>query len=227
MSLSRRLVRALLQFFGLLTVIGLVLGLIAIPVLPRILQVKDALQSADYIVPLAGDWHRLITAAELYKAGLAPKVVLSNARIRPPTRLDEIREGMGEPRSDPRAFRERLMRHLGVPDDAMASFGDGHISTSEEAEAFREFLDRDKSRTGQERSLSVILVTSPYHTRRARMIFRDTMPDVRFMVTAPPERQLKAQWWRDRDSAVLSVLETFKFAYYLLGGRFQAADATP
>jgi hypothetical protein len=53
------------------------------------------------------------------------------------------------------------------------------------------------------------------------------MPDVHFMVTAPPERRLKPQWWRDRDSAVLSVLATFKFAYYLLGGRFQAADARP
>lgn len=227
MRLPWRFVRAFLQFVGLLTVIGVMLALIALPILPRILQVEDKLEKADYIVPLAGDWHRLIKTAELYKAGLAPKVVLSNARIRPPTRVDRIKEDMGMPDPDPREFRQKLMRHLGVTAEAISEFGNGHISTPEEAEAFREFLERRPSGSGGEKPLSIILVTSPYHTRRARTIFRDTMPDVRFMVTSPPERRLKPQWWRDRDSAVLSVLETFKFAYYLLGGRFQSAEAAP
>lgn len=225
MRLSRRLSGLFLQLIGLVTVLGIIGILIVLPLLPRLLQVEDPVTKADMIVPLAGEWHRLIKAAELYKAGVAPKVVLSNSRIRPPSRIDKIREDMGLPRTPPREFRHRLMIHLGVPADAMADFGNGHISTSEEAEAFRAFIKKNATSEQATQPLRVILVTSPYHTRRARLTFRDAMPDIRFSVTAPPERRLEPQWWKDRDSAVLSVLESFKFMHYLLGGRFRAQAA--
>jgi uncharacterized SAM-binding protein YcdF (DUF218 family) len=224
MSPLRRLTRAILQFIGLLTLFGLLAAAVAFPLLPRILQVEDKIEKAGYILPLAGDWHRLIKAAELYKAGYAPVVLLSNAIIRPPSRLNLIREEMGKPRPEPRAFRKALMLHLGVPEDALLSFGHGHISTIEEAEAFRDFLKSRIAKSGSGRPLSVILVTSPFHTRRAKTIFSDTMPGIRFMVTSPQEGKLKAQWWRDQRSAILSVVESFKFAHYLIGGRFSSGD---
>ena len=102
------------QVIGVLTVIGLIAAALALPLLPRILQVEDTLQKADFILPLAGDWHRLIKTAELYKAGYAPKVVLSNARVRPPSRYDEIRRDMGFDMPAQREMRRRLMLHLGV-----------------------------------------------------------------------------------------------------------------
>lgn len=218
MSLLRRITRAILQFIGLLTVIGFVLALLALPVLPRILQVQDHPTKANYIVPLAGNRFRFFKAAELYKQGLAPTVLLSNAYVRPSSRYDTALKEMGIdiPRSG--ELQQRLLIHLGVPGSALARFGDGHISTAEEAEALRDFLS---TRSGG-MAKRIILVTSPYHSRRAKLIFSDTIPDVEFMVTSPPEDRLKAQWWMDRKSAVLSVLETFKFAHYLLGGRFRA-----
>jgi uncharacterized SAM-binding protein YcdF (DUF218 family) len=178
MDIIRRLFRFVLQTIGLLTVIGIVLAGIGALLAPRLLQVEDTLEKADYIVPLAGDWHRYIKAAELYKAGLAPKILLSNSRVGKPNRLTKLREEMGIPRTDPREFRARLLAHLGVPGNAIDAFGEGHISTVEEAEALRGFLKGKPAR--------FILVTSPYHTRRARMIFRNVMPDPTFMVTAPP-----------------------------------------
>lgn len=171
MSLPRRIARAFLQFIGLLTLIGLVLALVAMPVLPRILQVEDELSKADYIVPLAGDWHRLIRAAELYRSGLAPKVVLSNARIRPPTRLDKIKEEMGVPQLDPRIFRKELVRHLGIPEEAVKSFGEGYISTSEEAEAFREFLARERSGTNKKHP-------PEYHPRYISLSYASCQNDI-------------------------------------------------
>ena len=118
----------------------------------------------------------------------------------------------------PRELRRQLLHHLGVPGNALESFGDGHVSTAEEAEALRDFLS---TRSGG-MAKRIILVTSPYHARRAKLIFSDTIPEVMFMVTSPPENRLKAQWWTDRESAILSVLESFKFVHYLLGGRFRA-----
>ena len=38
---------------GVLTVIGLITAALALPLLPRILQVEDTLQKADFILPLA------------------------------------------------------------------------------------------------------------------------------------------------------------------------------
>lgn len=79
MSLTRRIFRAVLQFIGLATVLGLLGAFITLPLLPRILQVEDRITKADYILPLAREWHRFLRAAELYKSGFAPKVLLSNA----------------------------------------------------------------------------------------------------------------------------------------------------
>jgi uncharacterized SAM-binding protein YcdF (DUF218 family) len=226
MRFLRALTRGILQLIGLLTVIGAIAGAIALPILPRILQVEDRIEKADMIVPLAGDWHRLIKAAELYKAGYAPRVVLSNAYVRPATRIDAIREDMGLPRPEPHEFRPKLLTHLGVPIAAMDAFGDGHTSTLEEAEAFRDFLKTHAPATGND-AIRVILVTSSYHTRRAKTVFEDTMPGVRFLVTAPPEDRLKKKWWTNQRSAVLSAVESLKFLHYLLGGRLGGVTSSP
>lgn len=55
MSLFKRPARAFFQFIGVLTVIGLIGIAFSLPLLPRILQVEDKLQKADYILPLAGN----------------------------------------------------------------------------------------------------------------------------------------------------------------------------
>ena len=227
MTFFNRPLRALFQIIGVLSVLTLLAAMAGAMVLPRILQLEDKLQKADYILPLAGDWHRLIRAAELYKAGYAPLIVLSNARLRPPRRIDRLKAQMGIQRQNPREFRGRLMRHLGVPGDALTAFGEGHISTAEEAVAFREFLRQEKTVTPQGKPVRIILVTSPYHTRRAKMIFEDTIPGARFMVTSPPEDRLSARWWRDQRSTQIAVSESFKFAFYLLGGRFLSRAAKP
>ena len=216
MSLARATTRFVLQAIGLITVIGLAATVAAALSLPRFLQVEDAPVKADLIVPLAGEWHRYLKAAELYKAGYAPRVLLSNSRVRQPTRIDELRREMGLERIDRRAFRQRLLAHLGVPADATGSFGDGHISTVEEAEALWRHLKGKPAR--------IILVTSPSHSRRARIVFRDVMPEATFMVTSPPEGRLARRWWRDQRSAQFVVSETFKLAYYLIGGRFRSRD---
>lgn len=223
MNLLRRIMRAILQFIGLLSVIGLVLALVALPVLPRILQVEDQVTKADYILPLAGEWHRFLRAAELFKAGNAPRVLLSNAKDPPPSRFRTVLEDMGIEIPTRSTLRRRILIHLGVPEESLVPFGNGHISTAEEAEALRDHFAANPESAPK----LIILVTSPYHTRRARLIFRDTLPDIEFIVTSPPEGRLDEHWWRDRTSAIRAVLETFKFAHYLVGGRFRAQPSTP
>lgn len=227
MSFFRRQMRLLFQIIGFLTVIGLLLAAIAVPLLPRLLQVQDKIEKADYILPLAGNWHRIIKAAELYNSGYAPKVVLSNSRIPPPSRFNKISKAIGVERPERREMRRRLLLHFGVPESAHLAFGEGHISTTEEAEAFRNFLaQRDKGLEDGKRQ-RIILVTSPYHTRRAKLIFEAAIPEAQFMMASPPEGRLKPQWWRHQKSAQLAVSEAFKFTFYLLGGRFSSSASQP
>ena len=219
MDTIRRLFRLILQTIGLLTVTGAVVLVVGAVAAPRLLQIEDKIETADYILPLAGNWHRYIKAAELYKDGAAPAILLSNSQIRPPKRIDRIRAEMGDRIETHRAFRDRLFAHLGVPKTALKPFGDGHISTVEEAEALRAFLKNKPAR--------IILVTTAYHSRRAKLTFEQTMPGSRFMVTSPPEGRLKRRWWADQRSAQTVVLESFKLLYYLVGGGFRAQTGEP
>lgn len=217
MKLVSRPARAFFQFTGIITVICALVAIALALALPRILQVEDTLERADYIVPLAGNWYRHIRAAELYKQGYAPKILLSNSRPRKPGRYHRLREEMGIPLINSRELRRRLLAHLDVPDNAILSFGKGHISTVEEAEALRRFLGK--------KAAKIILVTSPYHTARAKMIFEDVMPEKSFLAASPPEGRITSRWWRDQASAQRAVSEGFKYVFYLLGGRFRTRDA--
>ena len=208
------LIRGILQGIGFLTVLAVLAGAAAFFLLAPWLQYQDQPERADYIVPLAGDGHRLIKAAELYKQGLAPKILLSNERIRPPTRLQDIAAELGYPRANPLEFRQRLLAYFGVPGSAIESFGEGHISTVEEAEALKRFLAG--------RAHTVILVTSPYQARRAKLIFEQIMPRVRWLIVWPPEGSLPDRWWLDQGAALRSVSEATKLLYFWLGGAFRS-----
>jgi uncharacterized SAM-binding protein YcdF (DUF218 family) len=213
-----KFIRLVLQTIGLVIVVAAIGAVIAALTLGHWLQYQDPLQKADYIVPLAGDDHRLLKAAKLYKQGFAPAILLSNARVLPPSRVEEIDAKLGHPRVGPREERKMLLDYLGVPEAATAEFGNGHVSTYEEAEALRAFIGN--------RGVSIILVTSPYHTRRAKLTFERVMPSAHFMIASPPEGQLHDPWWRDRDSALWAVTETAKLAYFWLGGVFRAPTLT-
>jgi uncharacterized SAM-binding protein YcdF (DUF218 family) len=124
----------------------------------RELIVEDSLDKADAIIILSDDnfyADRATRAAELYRQGLAPVVVASGIRLRPYAGISE------------------LMTHdlveRGVPKERILAFPQDADSTREEAAALKPFLAGKGWK-------SVIVVTSNYHTRRARLIFRKTLP---------------------------------------------------
>jgi uncharacterized SAM-binding protein YcdF (DUF218 family) len=212
-----KLIRGTLQTIGLLTVLAVVAAVAAFLFLAPWLQYQDQPEAARYIVPLAGDEHRLIKAAELFKQGLAPRILLGNERVLPRNRAEALRIELGYPAIDGAKYRFDLLEHLGVPRSATDSFGRALVSTVEEAEALKTFLDA--------RSGTIILVTSPYQARRAKLIFEGLMPNVRFIIVWPPEGRLPAQWWADRDAALTAVAEVAKLIYFWGGGAFRSTTA--
>lgn len=116
------------------------------------LIVEDALEKSDAIIILSDDnfyADRATRAAELFRQNLAPVVVASGIRLRPYAGISE------------------LMTHdlieRGVPKEKIIPFPQDADNTKEEAEALRKLLQEKSWKT-------VIVVTSNYHTRRAKYI---------------------------------------------------------
>ncbi len=121
--------------------------------------VEDPLQQSDALLLLSDDnffADRATRASELYRQKLAPVVVASGRRLRPTAGVAEL--------------MEHDLIERGVPKDRIIRFPQDADNTREEAQALRAFVVEKNWH-------SVIVVTSNYHTRRARYIFERVFPE--------------------------------------------------
>ncbi len=209
-----RIVRPLLTLIGALTVIGLLIMAVLFIFAPQLLQNEDNLQTADAIVVLGGNYYRPIYAAELYNKGFAPKLFVSKPVVLPEEmKVRDLEIGY--------LYQWEVMRDIliknGISADKFSFFGQANVSTIEEAEELNKALTSDIK--------SLILVTSPLHTRRAGIIFREILPkDVRIYVVSTPYDIVPTQWWTNFRAAPFVVLEVAKTLYYELGGGFRSSN---
>ena len=173
------------------------------------LSVADQAQKADAILVLAGNYGRPFQAADLYRRGYASKVYVSV-----PARSDDYRlldeAGIAFPREE--AVARQVLLKKGVPAGAIEYFGKDSVSTAAEAQAARDLFAQGAPR--------LLVVTSPYHLRRARMTFSDALTAADIRVIATSYDPFPQAWWKDQSAARNVLLELAKIAYYKLGGRF-------
>jgi uncharacterized SAM-binding protein YcdF (DUF218 family) len=146
--------------------------------------VEDSFEKADCIVVLSDDnffADRASRAAELYRQGKGPVVVASGRRLRPNAGISEL--------------MEHDLIERGVPKDKILRAPHDADSTREEAEALLRLTRLKKWR-------SLIVVTSNYHTRRARYTFRKIFPQaVEVYVASARDGDFDPdQWWMKRQS---------------------------
>jgi uncharacterized SAM-binding protein YcdF (DUF218 family) len=144
--------------------------------------VEDALAHADAIIVLGDDnfaGDRASRAAELFQAGWAPQVVASGRMLRPYAGMAEI--------------IERDLKSRGVPAAATIRFEHKAANTIQEAQALRDLVL-------QRHWHSILVVTSNYHTRRARYTFRKVFPSgvSVSMISAEDSEYLPNIWWQSR-----------------------------
>lgn len=173
------------------------------------LDYSDEPSPADIIVVLAGDYSRPFYAADLFAKGLAAEVWISQP-VQSEAESLAIKEGV-EILPEEAAYRQILIRR-GVPADKIRLYGRGIMSTVNEALAL--------SNTLEDRHRKILIVTSRYHARRSRFIFRRELPGIDIRVVATPYENFTRRWWTQQAMARAAVTETAKMAYYLLGGRF-------
>jgi len=171
---------------------------------------------SDAIVLLSGGMARPLHGADLYHGGYAPVIYVS--RPKPDEQVLHVeRLGIRIPRNEER-YKEILLKKE-VPEEAISFFSQGHVSTVEEAESLRKALG--------DKPMKLLVVTSPYHTRRAKTIFGDIFPNADIRVVATPYESFDPKWWTDKNSAIAVVLETVQTLYYHLGGAFRSTDLSP
>ena len=164
--------------------------------LGRALVHDDGAAKADIAVVLAGDYwgHRLIKGAELVRQGYVPRVLVSG----PP---------------GPYAINEadaaiQFALGKGYPADWFIPLRHTALSTREEAVVVLDAL--------KERNIhSFLLVTSDYHTGRARRIYlnaerqRGGGPDMR-VVASGDQFFTSGDWWRKREGQKTVFMEWTK-----------------
>lgn len=178
------------------------------------LKRDDAPIKADAIVVLAGRFERSMHAADLYRAGYAPIVVLSEAV---PEATSKRLETLGIRLPSALDIHRQVLQAKGVPADKVELLGRPALSTADEAASIA-------ARFGQS-GRKLIVVTSPSHVRRARLILAQALEgrDVELAVCATPYDEFPDVWWISQDAARDVLLEWAKILFYLGGGRFRAA----
>jgi uncharacterized SAM-binding protein YcdF (DUF218 family) len=167
--------------------------------------VSDPITPADVAVVLGGGVDvRPFAAAELYQKRLVKKILVSQVG-------DGRAVAIGAEPGHTEVNRQVLLK-LGVPADAIETFGSSNKNTKEEAVALLEWTERHASR-------AVIIPVGSFEARRVRWAFRHefTGQPVRIEISAfdSPEN-LRANWWTN-DLGILSFQnEILKFIYYRL-----------
>jgi uncharacterized SAM-binding protein YcdF (DUF218 family) len=176
-----------------------------LPFLGRFLVVSSPLNPADAVVTLGGEGAlRIPSAAVLLKKGYARWLVILDS----PLSVPGVRESY-------QALAQREAIWQGAPAGSILTLPGRVTTTCEEALNVRRFAEKEGWR-------SLIVSTSPYHTRRARWIFQDVFRGTGIQIMVHPiddHWYQPARWWQDANSLRETWTEYNKLAVYLLGYR--------
>jgi uncharacterized SAM-binding protein YcdF (DUF218 family) len=175
------------------------------------LIVRSELQPADALVVLAGSStyrERTHYAAELFKQGRAPRIILTN---------DNLKSGWSKEEERNPLFVERALDELrsqGVASEHVDIVPGRVTNTYDEAMQIRNY-------SGQHGLRSILIVTSGYQSRRARWTFNRVFRDSNILIGLDPvapgwEAPRPTTWWSHRLGWQMVPGEYLKMIYYWL-----------
>lgn len=177
-----------------------------LPWFANVLIVEDTLRPADLIAVFAGNQgNRASHAAELYKRGLAPRVLVTGELTASSIEIYYHKRVTGAELS------AKVLMDQGVPQNAVIVIPKG-TSTYEEAQAIKQLMEGRGYH-------SVIAVSSPYHMRRVRATMSHLLRSTDLQVQYSPEKSgdfEAGEWWTREKDLIEVTNEYFKLAYYYL-----------
>ena len=189
----------------LLILVSIVAGLLIFhrPMLTgfaTLFRVDNPVQSDAIVLLLGGQDHRPIRAAQLFHAGIAPTILLGTASGDVGRLLRETRMTL------------EVLAELGVPRTAIQVLPEIVTSTKEEAAAVGLYAKTH-------RLSRITVVTTSFHTARARWIFRKVLRgkdiDIRMAAMSNPAFN-ESDWYRSDEGLVNYFSEAIKVIYYRL-----------
>jgi uncharacterized SAM-binding protein YcdF (DUF218 family) len=168
------------------------------PLAARWLDIGESPRRTDYVMLLNGEPNtRPFVAAELFQQDYCDEILIAEVEC------IHGREAAHE-------TGRHVLKHVGVPDERIRILSPPITNTFGEAENLTAFLDQHPQAT-------VTLVTSNYHTRRARWAMRKTMGvhfDRVYFVSAPTEGFDAANWWKSETGVATYTSEYCKLLGY-------------
>lgn len=211
MSLGKKkAVYIILSFLLLIIILYALSGIILANVGDFLIYDEKPVNSDAIVVLNTGleYYPRLIESADLYKKGLANKIVINGNR-----KTDDLKEIEEKGFVGCCAWYENTLRILslfGVPRDRVIciSAEDAYDTVSEAEIVGEEILEKGFTR--------VILVTSKYHTRRANFIWKRMYGDrfSLYTVSAKTDPYDPGGWWQDGRQIRWVLAEYGAWIYY-------------
>ena len=173
------------------------------------LVLEKDLQPAGAIVILMGSSsfpERELEAADIYHQGYAPKMIIVDFNTQGCRLLDSLKLRVPSGRENAIS----VLGQLNVPAESVRIIPGVVSSTQGEAVAVRNYLQTRSDIN------AIILVSSPYHMRRATMLFRRELNKLDHKVKVIPRPSsysnfnTSVRWFRNRNTAILVVSEYLK-----------------
>jgi uncharacterized SAM-binding protein YcdF (DUF218 family) len=164
------------------------------------LFVQDTLRPADVIHVIAGEDYRTDYAIQLYRQGFGRTLFFTGGWCE----IHLYRHG---------EHANERAQDQGVPLEAVAFDDSPVVSTYMEAERLKAWIAQSP-----EPVRSVIVVSDPFHMRRARWTYRKVLGDRIEVQMAPVPFELtpyRRMWWKDWQSRQNVREEYTKLVYYL------------
>jgi len=207
---SKNTSKKILSVLVFLLAFFILTGIFIVPELGQWLVTEDELQESDLIVVLMGSvYDRILEAADLYDEGYSDRIVLINSYI---TAKDVI-INRGIKVYGSTLLSKMAAMDLGVPDDDIIVLDGNSRSTNDEAMTIREYVRNNKE------IKSIILVTSKFHSGRAKKIFKKALSvlDREIDIYCSPSKYDPSNvnhWWRNREDFEWVVFEYLKLANF-------------
>jgi len=208
---SKKTVLKWLFFLFLVTVVLIVIfhGTILTCIGRGLIQ-EDTPEKSDMIVCLGGgNIERGLAAADAYKKGLSDKILVTRPYL--PDTYDLVKaRGINYP--EEADLLEMLLTSSGVPEAALIRSDIPVYNTLDEAESVRKITEK----TG---AGSLIIITSPMHSRRAWLTYRKVFEGANVRIISMPSGYYKfnpENWWKGRWYLKEVLMEYEKLIYYVL-----------
>ena len=174
-----------------------------LPCIAGWLDVGTAPKSVDYVLALPGNpEHRPFVAAALINAGFAKRALIVRNELSP-----DVEDGIIPPTWE---ITKRIYLVRGVPEEKIVVLDGQSDSTLADMEILADFLiEHPQAR--------VAIVTSAFHTRRARWTIGRHLGNAMqrvSIISAPNPGFLADEWWKTEAGAFCVIAENAKLVVY-------------